>query len=66
MSLIKAVTQAGGCAAVGRALGISRQSVWKWLEADRVPAERVLDLEAITGLPRHKLRPDLYPVERER
>jgi DNA-binding transcriptional regulator YdaS (Cro superfamily) len=29
----------------------------------RVPAERVLSIEAATGVPRHELRPDLYPLE---
>jgi DNA-binding transcriptional regulator YdaS (Cro superfamily) len=26
-----------------------------------LPAERVLDIERVTGIPRHELRPDLYP-----
>jgi DNA-binding transcriptional regulator YdaS (Cro superfamily) len=29
---------------------------WRW-----VPAHRVLEIERITGVPRHRLRPDLYP-----
>ena len=27
----------------------------------RVPAERVLEVERLTGVSRHELRPDLYP-----
>lgn len=26
-----------------------------------VPVMRVLDVEAVTGIPRHELRPDIYP-----
>lgn len=39
-------------------LGIHASAVSQW---QRVPAERVLDVERITGISRHKLRPDLYP-----
>lgn len=35
-------------------------TISKW-EKRRVPAERVLDVERQTGIPRHRLRPDLYP-----
>ncbi len=38
-------------------LGISRQAVFKWR---RIPAERVLKIEAITGIPKERLRPDLF------
>ncbi len=40
--------------------GISAAAVSQWR---RVPAERVLSVEAITGIPRRLLRPDLYPDE---
>lgn len=40
-------------------LGISVAAVCQW---DRVPAERVLDVERATGISRHDLRADLYPV----
>lgn len=43
---------------IARALGISRNAVGKW---KRVPAERVLAIEAFTGISRHDLRPDIYP-----
>ena len=43
-------------------LGVQRAAVWKW-ENGRVPAERVLDVERLTGLSRHDIRPDIYPRE---
>ena len=41
-------------------MDISRGSVYKWKWADKIPAERVLAVEAITGIPRRELRPDLF------
>lgn len=38
-------------------LGITHGAVSQW---SRVPAERVLDVERITGISRYDLRPDLY------
>ena len=38
-------------------LGITHGAVSQW---PRVPAERVLDVERITGISRHELRPDIY------
>lgn len=43
---------------LARHLGITRGAVAKW---KRVPAERVLAVEAYTGISRHLLRPDIYP-----
>lgn len=45
---------------LARELGLSPGAVYQWR---KVPAERVLDVERITGIPRHRLRPDLYLVE---
>jgi len=55
MALIRA--QKGLLAEVARALGLTRAAVVKWTE---VPAERVIEIERITGIPREALRPDLY------
>jgi hypothetical protein len=45
---------------IARGCGITREAVWLWR---RVPSERVLIVERVTGIPRHLIRPDLYPVE---
>lgn len=45
---------------VARALGITHGAVSQWR---RVPAERVVVVSALTGIPRERLRPDLYPPE---
>lgn len=41
--------------AIGRP--ITSQAIYGWR---RIPAERVLDVERVTGVSRSELRPDLY------
>jgi TorA maturation chaperone TorD len=55
--LAEAIRVAGGVTELARRIGISQPSVSNWL---RVPAERVLSVEAATGIARAILRPDLY------
>ena len=55
--LDEAIRAAGGVGALARKIGISQPSVSNWT---RIPAERVLSVEAITGIDRAVLRPDLY------
>lgn len=64
MSIIKnAVDRAGKAGAVSRAFGISRISVYEWIEKDRLPSPRVLPLAELTGweYTPHMLAPDRYP-----
>ncbi|WP_242183276.1 YdaS family helix-turn-helix protein [Sphingomonas sp. CARO-RG-8B-R24-01] len=63
--LTRALSAIGGQAALSRAVGVSQPSVWHWVHRSRrVPAEFVLAVETATGVSRHELRPDLYPIER--
>jgi TorA maturation chaperone TorD len=55
--LDEAIRVAGGVGALARKIGISQPSVSNW---SRIPAERVLTVEAATGVSRSVLRPDLY------
>jgi TorA maturation chaperone TorD len=55
--LDQAITAAGGVGALARKIGIAQPSISNW---SRVPAERVLTVEAVTGVSREVLRPDLY------
>jgi TorA maturation chaperone TorD len=55
--LEEAIRAAGGITRLARRIGISQPSVSNWLQ---VPAERVLAVEAATGIERAVLRPDLY------
>lgn len=47
--------------AIADTLGLARPSVWRWFRTGHIPAERVLDVERLTGIPRSDLRPDIYP-----
>jgi len=60
--LTEAIRTAGGVSELARRLGISQPSVSNW---NRIPAERVLDVEAATGIERVVLRPDLYAAGNE-
>jgi TorA maturation chaperone TorD len=55
--LDEAIRAAGGITELARRIGISQPSVSNW---SRVPAGRVLSVEAATGVARAILRPDLY------
>lgn len=58
--LEQAIKAAGGVARLARAIGIAQPSVSAW---SRIPAERVLAVEATTRVQRSVLRPDLYGFE---
>jgi transcriptional regulator with XRE-family HTH domain len=47
-------------AEVARRFSVNKSTVFRW-ERDRVPAERVPDVERQLGIPRAYLRPDLWP-----
>src|ERR1700694_3094725 len=55
--LDRAIDAAGGIAQLARKIGIAQPSVSNW---NRVPAQRVIAVEAATGVSRKQLRPDLY------
>jgi len=58
--LDEAISAAGGVGALARKIGIAQPSVSNW---SRVPTERVLTVEAVTGVNRAVLRPDLFGVQ---
>ena len=55
--LSEAIRAAGGVSGLARLVGVSQPSVSNWI---RIPAERVIAVEAATGIDRSVLRPDLY------
>lgn len=59
--LDEAIRAAGSVSALARKIGISQPSVSNW---NRIPAERVVSVEAVTGVDRSVLRPDLYSGQR--
>lgn len=59
--LQEAIRAVGGVTELARRIGISQPSVSNWA---RVPAERVLEVENASRIPRSVLRPDLYNNQR--
>lgn len=56
--LERAIAAAGGPPRLAEALGITPEAIYQW---DVLPVARVLEVEKLTGVPRHELRPDYYP-----
>ena len=54
-----AIRAMGGVSVLARGIGVAQPTVSLWR---RIPAERVLSVEALTGISRTLLRPDLYPA----
>jgi DNA-binding transcriptional regulator YdaS (Cro superfamily) len=60
-----AIEKAGSVKALAEMLNVTPQAISQW---KRIPADRVPDLERVSGIPRHELRPDMWeapaPVKR--
>lgn len=54
-----AIQSAGGPAALSRKIGISSAAISQWKIC---PPLRVIAVEEASGVARHLLRPDLYPI----
>jgi DNA-binding transcriptional regulator YdaS (Cro superfamily) len=57
ISIKEIADRVGGVVALSKSLGLSRGAVSQW---DRVPIERVVAVEKLTGIPRAELRPDVF------
>ena len=53
----EAAEKVGGVAELARRLGLTRSAIYQWTE---VPVERASDIERISGIPRSRIRPDLF------
>jgi hypothetical protein len=48
---------------MGDAFEVSQPTIWRWLnQSKQIPHDHVLQAEKLTGVSRHDLRSDLYPV----
>lgn len=53
----EAASRTGGVVALARELGIKHTALYSWR---RVPDKRVLQIERLTGISRHDMRPDIF------
>jgi len=58
--LRKVIEELGSLARLAEAINITKQAVSQW---QRVPIDRVLEVEKVSGVSRHELRPDFYPID---
>lgn len=61
-ALRRAVEVAGSQTSLARQVGVSQSTLWHWLNGSRrgAPAEVCEQIEAVTGISRHELRPDVF------
>lgn len=59
--LERAIQAAGSGKALAELMGVTPMAVSYW-KVRGVPARHALKIEKITGVSRHELRPDIYPV----
>ena len=53
----EAIRASGSLKKVAERLGITSQAISQW---DKIPPRHVLSIEALSGVSRHDLRPDIY------
>ncbi len=58
--LNRAADAAGSKSELARKIGVTPGAVNNWYRRGVIPAERVKDIEAATGVPAAELRPDLF------
>lgn len=64
-ALERAIEAVGTAAKLAQKVGVTAMAVSNW-KVRGIPAERVLAIEKVSGVKRHELRPDLYPLPRKR
>lgn len=65
-ALTAAIRRAGSQVALAKACDVSPQAVNQWVSKGKPPADKVLVIEAATGISRHELRPDIFGQREDR
>lgn len=59
----EAIKKAGSQSTLAANLGIKQANISRWLKRGVVPPRKVLLVESLTGVPRQRLNPEIYPFE---
>ena len=63
IKLIDLIKVAGSQEKLASSVGLSQQAISRWLKTDRVPAEHARKVADATGIPTHRIRPDIFPIQ---
>jgi DNA-binding transcriptional regulator YdaS (Cro superfamily) len=59
----RACDAVGGQVELAKAMNVTPQAINQWVTHNRIPANRVIEIERLTGVSRHALRPDVFGEE---
>jgi DNA-binding transcriptional regulator YdaS (Cro superfamily) len=62
-ALYRAIKTAGSMRKLGLLVGASTAAIAMWRSRGIIPPQYVLKIEKATGVSRHLLRPDIYPLD---
>lgn len=62
MDVDQVIRLGGGVTVLAGALAVDHSAVSKWKRSGCVPAKHVGRVSALTGIPPHRIRPDLFPA----
>lgn len=60
---VLAIKLAGGRSALADRFGVTRQAVQDWAKRGRIPPDKVLTVEKLSGISRYLLRPDVFGAD---
>jgi DNA-binding transcriptional regulator YdaS (Cro superfamily) len=62
-SLERACKAVGGKKKMAEQLSVGPSAISQWLSRGCIPPKYIIAIERVSGVSRHELRPDIYPVE---
>lgn len=62
-ALQEAIESLGSQTALANAIKTTQQNISYWLSTGVINADFVITIEAVSAVSRHRLRPDIYPLD---
>ncbi|GIU22143.1 Cro/CI family transcriptional regulator [Shewanella sp. MBTL60-007] len=60
--LVELIPDGVSQADIAKACNVTQQAVSQWFVSGLIPAKRAQTVKAVTGIPLHKLNPQVYPT----